>query len=294
MTAQPYQPAADRPAIDEDETDGRATDEADAVSLPATDPDLVIVPDDAVAGPDDAADPEDVATGPIVTGTVIEADAVDDNGPATAGAANTGAATNRTEDDLEDDDDLTGEDDLEDDDDLTGEDDLEDEDDLTGEDDLEDEDDLTGESRADGDVSDDEPASGERRVVAAQEDDRDGARTTATPVTTSPLSASPIGESAATGSPMAAEVRPAGLGEQWHDIQAMFVDDPRGSVQRAAAAADAAVTALAEELRKRQAAVSPAGGDSADTEQLRESLLSYRILCQNLADVGWQLRQPAP
>jgi hypothetical protein len=281
MTPQPYQPAADRPAIDEDKADGRATDEAEAGShhaasssyepahgigsgagefdaspLTATDPDLVVIPDDAVAVPDDAADPEDVATGPFVTGTVVEADAVDDDG-----AANTGAAT---------------------------------EDDLTGELDLEDEDDLTGESRADDDVSDDEPATGEPSVVAAQEDDGDGASTTATPVTTSPLSASPIGESAATGSPMAADVRPTDLGEQWHDIQAMFVDDPRGSVQRAAAAADAAVSALAEELRKRRAAVSPAGGDSADTEQLRESLLSYRILCQNLADVGWQLRQPAP
>ena len=34
------------------------------------------------------------------------------------------------------------------------------------------------------------------------------------------------------------------LSEQWHDIQAMFVDDPQGSVDRAAAAADDAVGAL--------------------------------------------------
>ena len=44
----------------------------------------------------------------------------------------------------------------------------------------------------------------------------------------------------------------------------------------------------------RQAALSPAGGNSADTEQLRETLRSYRILCQNLADVGSQLQQSRP
>jgi hypothetical protein len=193
MTAQPYQPAADRPAIDADEADGRAAEENEAgvddvVSssyepaqdtgsgagefradpLPASDPDLVVLPDGD-------------------------------------------------------------------------------------------------------DVSDGEPPAGE--VVAAPEDDLDGA---------------------ATDSPMAADSRPADLGEQWHDIQAMFVDDPPGSVQRAAAVADAAVSALAEELRERQAALSAADGDPADTEQLRETLRGYRILCQNLADVGTQLLQPRP
>ena len=111
-------------------------------------------------------------------------------------------------------------------------------------------------------------------------------------MTTSPVAA--LAENAASGSPMSADARPTELGEHWHDIQAMFVDDPRGSVQRAAAAADAAVSALAELLRERQGALSPAGGDFADTEQLRETLRGYRIFCQNLADVGWQLQQPRP
>jgi hypothetical protein len=118
---------------------------------------------------------------------------------------------------------------------------------------------MTGASQA-SDVSDDYPPASEPGVVAA--------------------------EDAASGGPLAADVRPTDLGEQWHDIQAMFVDDPRGSVQRAAAAADAAVSALAELLRERQAALSPAGGACADTEQLRETLRSYRIFCQSLADVG--------
>jgi hypothetical protein len=87
-----------------------------------------------------------------------------------------------------------------------------------------------------------------------------------------------------------------GLDERWHDIQAMFVDDPRGSVQQAAAAADAAVSALVQTLQQRQAALVPAGsaaGDPGDTEQLREALRSYRIFCQNLAEIGQQLPQPA-
>jgi hypothetical protein len=163
MTAQPYQPAADRSAID-----------ADLVIVPE---DAASRPDDAV-GPDDAGGPADLVTGPVVTSTVVEADAVGDD-------------------------------------------------------------------------------------------------------------ACPTGENAA-------DFRPTDLGGQWHDIQAMFVDDPPGSVQRAAAAADAAVSALAELLRERQAALSPAGGNSADTEQLRETLRNYRILCQNLADLGSQLQQSRP
>ena len=145
--------------------------------------------------------------------------------------------------------------------------------------------DAVGTSQA-ADVSDDYPPASEPGVAAAQEDDLDGARATAAPMTTSPPTASSEAEDAASGDLLAADKRPADLGEQWHDIQAMFVDDPRGSVQRAAAAADAAVSALAELLRERQAALFPAGGASADTEQLRETLRSYRVLCQNLADVG--------
>jgi hypothetical protein len=91
-------------------------------------------------------------------------------------------------------------------------------------------------------------------------------------------------------------MRPADLGQQWHDIQAMFVDDPRGSVDLAAAAADAAVSALVQTLQQRQSALAPAGGTSADpggTEQLREALRSYRIFCQSLAEIGQRLAQPA-
>ena len=157
--------------------------------------------------------------------------------------------------------------------------------------------DAVGTSQA-ADVSDDYPPASEPGVAAAQEDDLDGARapdpmTTPALMTTSLPTASSEAEDVASGDLLAADERPADLGEQWHDIQAMFVDDPRGSVQRAAAAADAAVSALAELLRERQAALFPAGGASADTEQLRETLRSYRVLCQNLADVrGLQQLRP--
>jgi hypothetical protein len=83
--------------------------------------------------------------------------------------------------------------------------------------------------------------------------------------------------------------------QEWHDIQALFVDDPRGSVELAAAAADAAVTALVESLRQRQSALGQAGSTSADpggTEQLREALRSYRFFCQSLTDIGQRLAQP--
>jgi hypothetical protein len=91
-------------------------------------------------------------------------------------------------------------------------------------------------------------------------------------------------------------MRPADLSQQWHDIQAMFVDDPRGSVDLAAAAADAAVSALVQTLQQRQSALAPAGSTSADpggTEQLREALRSYRIFCQSLTEIDQRLAQPA-
>jgi hypothetical protein len=90
--------------------------------------------------------------------------------------------------------------------------------------------------------------------------------------------------------------RMAGLGEQWHDIQALFVDDPHGSVELAAAAADAKVSALVEVLHQRQSAFAPTGSTSADpggTEQLREALRSYRIFCQGLTEIGQRLAQLA-
>ena len=101
--------------------------------------------------------------------------------------------------------------------------------------------------------------------------------------------------------PAAATTGPAGqqgvgaLGQQWHDIQAMFVDDPRGSVQLAAEAADAAVSSLVESMRERQAGLRPAAGsassDPADTEQLRGALRTYRMVCETVQDLALRFPQ---
>jgi hypothetical protein len=88
------------------------------------------------------------------------------------------------------------------------------------------------------------------------------------------------------------------LSQQWRDIQAAFVDDPRDAVGLAAEAAEAAVNGVIDVLRSRREALGAAAGDSAehrDTEQLRGELRQYRALCQNLAEIGRRLarRQPA-
>ena len=85
------------------------------------------------------------------------------------------------------------------------------------------------------------------------------------------------------------------LGQQWHDIQAQFVDDPRGSVQLAAAAVDDAVTELVETLKQRRAGLVPATGTAEDpqsTERLREALVSCRMFCENLADISERFARP--
>jgi hypothetical protein len=77
------------------------------------------------------------------------------------------------------------------------------------------------------------------------------------------------------------------LSPEWREIQATFVDDPRGAVQLAADAAEAALTALVTSLRERHATLGPAA--SQDTEELRTALREYRRLCQGIAEVGRRL-----
>ncbi len=87
-----------------------------------------------------------------------------------------------------------------------------------------------------------------------------------------------------------------GVSQEWHDIQAMFVDDPRASVQLAVEAAEAAVSSLVESLRERQAGLRPSASSAAatsppDTEQLREALRQYRMFCEAVSDLGRRLPQ---
>jgi hypothetical protein len=99
------------------------------------------------------------------------------------------------------------------------------------------------------------------------------------------------GAPAATGSPAASGAPAAGgvgipaaaLSEQqWPAIQAMFVDDPKGSVQGAAAAADEVVKAFVASIEREQAALNTAWENDASTEDLRTALQQYRAFCGRL------------
>jgi plasmid stabilization system protein ParE len=240
VIAQPSQPATDR---------GES---------PATDPDIIVVPEDAAEG--DAAEAD-----------VVEADSGADDGVTNNGVNS--VATNGSEDDLADA--------------------------SVEQDNLSNDYPATTEPSPTRDsTSIDDPAATQPSLVPAAAEagtpggiDGDSvspAPMTAGPMTAGPTTSGPMTSGPMTSNPTAADSQAADLGQQWHDIQAMFVDDPRGSVERAAAAAEAAVSGLAEALR-RQAALPEAG---ADTEQLRGALRSYRIFCQSLADIGRQLPHP--
>ena len=102
-----------------------------------------------------------------------------------------------------------------------------------------------------------------------------------------PILSSPVG--AGTGDAAAGtagdSVPAAALSEQqWPAIQAMFVDDPAGSVQRAAAAAEEVAKAFVASLRREQADLRASwenGGDTT-TEDLRTALQQYRAFCGRL------------
>jgi hypothetical protein len=211
---------------------------------PATDPDLIVVPDDVVEG--EVLDGAAGAGEGAATDSAADDSAADDSAPnygaANDSAPNYGAANDSAADE------------------------------------------LTGSSLAQDSVSDDHPAATEPSLVGAAAEAGlagtiDGENSSAAAVTSGPVT---------TDNPA------ADLGQQWHDIQAMFVDDPRGSVEQAAAAADAAVSELTETLRRQQASLVGADGDPAGTEELREALRGYRIFSHAVADVSRQLRQPQP
>jgi hypothetical protein len=82
-------------------------------------------------------------------------------------------------------------------------------------------------------------------------------------------------------SPSAAAPAPA----RWHEIQAMFVDDPRLAVEQAAGLAGDSAEALIISVRERQHALMSAWqGDDAGTEELRIALQRYRTFWSCLED----------
>jgi hypothetical protein len=70
--------------------------------------------------------------------------------------------------------------------------------------------------------------------------------------------------------------------QQWPAIQSLFVDDPRGAVERAAAAAGEVAASLIATLEREQADLRASWQQNADTEQLRTALQRYRAFCGRL------------
>lgn len=86
-------------------------------------------------------------------------------------------------------------------------------------------------------------------------------------------------------------------GPRWSEIQALFVDDPRGSVEQALEATHGGLLTVISVLRLQHDSIPAAetgleDAASGDTERLRVALRSCRTFWQDLADLGDVLRRP--
>ena len=85
--------------------------------------------------------------------------------------------------------------------------------------------------------------------------------------------------------PVAESQRAADAGP-WNEVQAMFVDDPRASVERAAGLVDARVQEYVGSVKRRQRSVQSAlQTDVAGTEELRLALQHCRTFWNSLEDL---------
>jgi hypothetical protein len=99
--------------------------------------------------------------------------------------------------------------------------------------------------------------------------------------------------SQAAGSPASTSARPSQTGpsasrddRSWREIQGMFVDDPRDSVQRASDLIDTAIEEFLAAIRQQQAALASSWQNrDADTEVLRVALKDYRALWAVVRDM---------
>jgi len=72
---------------------------------------------------------------------------------------------------------------------------------------------------------------------------------------------------------------------RWHEIQAMFVDDPRSAVETAAGLVDDSSQAVVAFVKEKQDSLRAAWrGEDAGTEELRVALQRYRAFGTHLAD----------
>jgi hypothetical protein len=80
------------------------------------------------------------------------------------------------------------------------------------------------------------------------------------------------------------------LSTRWHEIQAMFVDDPRASAEMAAGLVDDSLRALIASLKDQQDSLLAAWHDQdAGTEELRTAVQHYRALGTRLADFSREI-----
>jgi hypothetical protein len=76
-------------------------------------------------------------------------------------------------------------------------------------------------------------------------------------------------------------------GVRWHEIQAIFVDDPHSCLELAAGFVGDSVEALAVSLQERQQALRSAWQhDDEGTEELRIALQQYRVFWNRLEDLS--------
>jgi len=72
---------------------------------------------------------------------------------------------------------------------------------------------------------------------------------------------------------------------RWHEIQAMFVDDPRSSAEMAASLVDDSIQALVAYVKEQQDSLHASWhGQDAGTEELRTAVQHYRAFGTRLSD----------
>jgi hypothetical protein len=107
------------------------------------------------------------------------------------------------------------------------------------------------------------------------------------PTTPDPTVAAPAATTATpapAGTPASAPVRNGDADQEWNEIRAMFVDDPRAATERAASLVDSSVEAFVASVRNQQQSLASSWqGDAADTEAMRTALQQYRAFHNQLA-----------
>ena len=105
------------------------------------------------------------------------------------------------------------------------------------------------------------------------------------PVETLPVETLPVETLPAENPEFPAADATASLSARWHEIKAMFVDDPRSSAEMAASLVDDSAESLVAFVREQQDSLLAAWhGENAGTEELRTAVQHYRAFSDRLAE----------